>query len=155
YAYTCIGCEQTARDKKKRANRERSKVGDAIRRHADRFIKIGLAKTRAEFAEKYGWEIDRMLHEMEHTYKNGCGYCAESFGEMGHGLSDITLDICDPRQPPYYGTNTRWICQTCNREKGRTPPELWGAKLIAWKQWYAWQECLAVDQFVGLPLFDW
>jgi hypothetical protein len=73
---------------------------------------------------------------------------------MGHGLADITLDVIDPAAAPYYGTNTKWACQTCNREKGTTPPALWGAKLNAWRQWEKWQEKLKRNSLSGLPLFD-
>jgi hypothetical protein len=150
----CIGCEQTRRDKHKQSNRARAKVVDAIRRHAERYIRDGLAKTRADFEEDFGWNISQMLHDLEHAYVNGCPYCNERFSEMGHGLSDITIDICDTRQPPYYGVNTRWVCATCNREKSRTPPELWGAKLICWKRWNEQQGNLERNPLSGLPLFD-
>jgi hypothetical protein len=74
---------------------------------------------------------------------------------MSHGLSDITLDICDPTIEPYYMTNTKWVCQTCNREKARTPPDKWGAKLVYWKQWAQQQAKIARDRLTGLPLFQW
>jgi len=76
-----------------------------------------------------------MLHEAKHVYTNGCQYCGKPFALMGHGLADLTLDIFDPRLPAYYPANTRWACMTCNREKSRTPPDKWGAKLACWGKW--------------------
>lgn len=155
HASICIGCEQTERDTEKRANRAKIKARDTLRRHADRFIELGFATSRAEFTERFGWSLDRIIHDLEHTYENWCSGCSGVFKEMGHGLSDITLDICDPRSPPYYATNTRWICQTCNRAKGRTPPEKWGARIVYWHQWRAQQAKVTSEPLRALPLFDW
>lgn len=94
-----------------------------------------------------------MIHDLNHTYDNWCMGCDGVFKEMGHGLSDITLDIIDPRLPPYY-QNTRWICSTCNRAKGRTPPEQWGALTAYIKRWKAHQNCININPLAGLPLFE-
>jgi hypothetical protein len=40
-------------------------------------------------------------------------------------LSDITLDVIDPSQPPHY-TNIRLCCSTCNRRKGQMGPTAFG-----------------------------
>jgi len=149
----CKLCEQTARDKIKQANRARVKARDCFRRHADRFCTQGLANDRPAFADRFGWRIDRMVHDLEHTYDNWC-QCGAKFKEMGHGLSDITLDICDPRLLPYYSSNTRWICSTCNRKKARTPPEEWGAQIVYEQQWRAQMARITTDPLAGLPLFD-
>jgi hypothetical protein len=101
-----------------------------IRRHAAK-----LKVTVETLEQQYGWHFDRMLHEAKHAYTNGCTYCGRPFREMGHGLQDLWLDIVDPREPPYYVTNVRWACQACNREKHRTPPAIWAAKLAAWDLW--------------------
>jgi hypothetical protein len=95
-----------------------------------------------------------MAHEAEHTYGNGCPNCSKPFAIMGHGLADITLDMNDPKAPPYYGTNTKWICQTCNRKKGKTDPAIWGAITSGWRQWEKQQEKLLRNPLSGLPLFD-
>jgi hypothetical protein len=126
----CIGCEQEKRDAEKRKDRWPTKISDMIRRHAER-LKISVKVLREDF----GWEFDRMLHEAQHAYSNGCAYCGKPFKLMGHGLYDLTLDIMDPHSPPHYATNVRWACPTCNREKGRTPPSEWGAKLACWAKW--------------------
>lgn len=142
----CIGCENTARDNHKQENRWRQKARDTSNRHADKFIERGLASSRADFAERYGWNVDRMAHEAEHAFGSGCTYCGHRYLSMGHGLADITLDIVDRDAPPYYATNTTWCCATCNREKGRTPIHLWGAKLVAWSKWRQRQAELAWRQ---------
>jgi hypothetical protein len=122
----CIGCLQTERDNLKRYNRPKAKARNTFYRHADKFIKEGLAGSREDFAQRFDWSVKQMAHDIEHTYKNGCPYCRQFFSEMGHGLSDLTLDIIDPEKPPYYTTNVKWVCSTCNKEKQRTPPEYWG-----------------------------
>ncbi len=150
----CIGCEQTERDAEKIANRLKIKARDTLRRHAAKYIKTGLVASQEEFAKKFGWDLDRMIHDIEHIYDNWCG-CGAVFKEMGHGLSDITLDICDPRLPPHYASNTRWICQTCNRAKGRMPIELWGARNAYWIQWRKQQDKLKENPLAACELFDY
>ncbi len=54
---------------------------------------------------------------------------------MGHGLADLTLDIQDPTRPPHYCTNTKWCCQTCNRDKGPMSPEEFEAQRQISKLW--------------------
>lgn len=157
YAYLtrsiCIGCEQSTRDATKGESRWRAKARDALNRHADRFIADGLAVDRADFATRYGWDVGRMAHEAEHAYSNGCGYCGHRFQEMGHGLADITLDILDPTALPFYATNVKWCCATCNREKARTPTAVWGAKLACWAKWRRRQGELRDDPNIG-TLFE-
>lgn len=136
----CIGCEQNDRDETKRRNRWLTKARDALRGHAR---KLGF--TTSELADTYGWSTERMAHEAEHAYDNGCPECGDSFRDMGHGLADITLDVIDPQSPPIYGMNTRWICMTCNRAKGRTSLALRAAKHLAWAQWREQQERLSAD----------
>ena len=126
----CRPCEQTGRDTKKRENRWAVKARDTIRRHA-----VRLRIDKAELIGRYGWDATRMAHEAEHGYKNGCNYCGREYASMGHGLADITLDIQDPDKPPYYLTNTKWCCQTCNRKKGRLSPEEFEADRQMWPLW--------------------
>ena len=126
----CIGCEQEKRDAEKRKDRWPAKIRDMIRSHAER-LKISVRELREDF----GWEFDRMLHEAQHAYANGCAYCGYPFKLMGNGLSDLTLDIVNPTDPPYYATNVRWVCATCNREKSRTTASTWGAKRACWDKW--------------------
>lgn len=149
YIYpVCIGCEQTKRDQIKLKNRPKQKAVDALRRHAKRY---GMRAT--EFGKKYGWNIKHMLHDLKHTAGNGCMDCRKSFESMGHGLQDVSIDITDRTKEPFYGVNTRWICQSCNRLKGSLPPDRWARKLINWKKWNDIQEKLKTDQTYGLPLW--
>lgn len=142
----CRPCEQTARDTKKIVNRWATKARDVIRRHADRF---GIDKT--DLVQCYGWEPERLAHDAEYQYGNGCNYCGGKYRDMGHGLSDITLDVVDRDKPPYYRTNTRWCCQTCNRKKGTMEPEEFELDRQMWETWRRQQEALARDpQEAGL-----
>jgi len=150
----CIGCETTARTERKRRNRPREKARRTWHHHADKYIKLGMAKSRDDFAKRYGWDLDQMAHDIEHASANGCPYCHQLFAEMVHGLADITLDIINPDMPPYYESNVRWVCMTCNREKKKTPPDLWGAKLQCWKKWRDHQDRLKTNPYAGLPLLD-
>jgi hypothetical protein len=126
----CRPCERTGRDTKKRGNRWKVKASDTIRRHAGR---LGIDK--ADLITRYGWAPDRMAHEAEHAYENGCNYCGGRFADMGHGLADITLDVIDRDRPPYYLTNTKWCCQTCNRKKGVLSPDEFEADRQMWAAW--------------------
>ena len=145
----CIRCEQTARDVEKSRDRWASKARDSIRRHAAKYeIDVGT------FVDRFGWETEVVRHGFEHAYTNGCPYCHRPYAGMGHGLYDITIDICDPRSAPHFETNTKFCCQTCNREKGTMPPDLWARKLRCWAiAERADLERLKRETF-GLPLFD-
>jgi hypothetical protein len=54
---------------------------------------------------------------------------------MDNAQWQVTMDIIDPRKAPYLATNVQPCCQTCNREKSNTDPELWARKLQAWAGW--------------------
>jgi len=159
----CIGCELTARTEKKYRNRPKEKARRTLHSHADKYIRAKRwekdprfpeVHTRDEFEQKLGWNLDHMAHDLEYASGNGCHYCRRPFSEMEHGWADITLDIINPDLPPYYRTNTRWICMTCNREKQKTPPDLWGAKLQCWGQWREWRERVQQSRWAGCPLFE-
>ena len=150
----CIGCEQTERDTAKSRDRWRDKIRSTIRNHARKYINRGLAADIAEFVSTFGWHLDDMKHDAEHVYKNGCQVCHRLFSSMEHGLADLTLDVINPTEPPYYISNTKWICRTCNREKGRTPPHLWAQKLAEWRRWERRQTELQTKAYIG-PLFEW
>jgi hypothetical protein len=135
YFGICFLCQQTARDIKKRVNRWHVKIRDTTKRHA-RSLGIPVH----ELIHCYGWHPDRMEHDARLAYENDCLYCRKSFLYMGHGPNDITLDIHDPTTPPYYSTNVRWICHTCNQQKSRTPPALWARRRIYYDKWQAHQD---------------
>jgi len=139
YAYSangtharCIGCEQTARDNNKASpeGRWREKIVGTIRRHARR-----LGHSVEILQDRYGWTVSNMLHDAQHAYKNGCPYCHRNFAAMGHGLNDVTLDIVDRDKAPFYVTNAKWVCPTCNKEKSTMTPEEWAARLANWALW--------------------
>lgn len=143
----CIGCEITGRTEEKYQNRFLAKARSTLARHA---AKKGLKPK--EFADRYGWAVPRMAHDDEHAYGNGCHYCGTKFLTMGHGLADITLDVVDPREEPYYATNTRWVCGTCNRQKSSMPPGLWSRRLKFWRDWKSNRETRSRNPWAGLPL---
>lgn len=138
--YVCIGCEQTARDEKKYANRALVKARSSLRTHAAKYIARGVVATKAEFVERFDWDVKQMAHDINFEYGNGCRRCRRSYATMGNGLADITLDIIDPQALPYYRTNVRWICKTCNTAKGATRPDDDGKRLEAWTRWERQQE---------------
>lgn len=135
-SWTCRRCEQIARDARKEGHgRFIEKARNARSRHAEKFVQAGVIAAKADLEQEFGWELDRMAHEADHTYKNGCPYCAIPFAEMSGGdLSNLTIDIVVPTQPPYWGVNARWVCKTCNRKKARTDPGEWAADQQRWRR---------------------
>jgi hypothetical protein len=130
---TCYPCIRTAKDKRKGENRWVVKAKDTLRRHA-----LSLGISVEDLTGKYGWNPDRMARDMARVYADGLGLCDECeqpYGVMGHGFADLTLDICRPGDDPYYGTNTRYICMTDNREKANMTPERWQLRKRAWVWW--------------------
>ena len=126
----CKGCSQSARDKSKLANRWRSKMRSTRKMHAQKF-----SKSLDDFENFYKWNLEQMEHDARHAYENGCPLCGETFFLMGHGLADITLDIIVRDSPPVYGTNTRWLCATCNRQKGKYTMREHGTLMVNWQLW--------------------
>jgi len=109
----CIPCEQDIRDLRKAADRWRVKAKTTRRSHAKR-----LRITGDVLRDSYGWDLEPMARDMEHAYEGMCPGCHQSFKVMPNGIQDLTLDIIDRSAPPIYGSNTRFLCQTCNRSKG-------------------------------------
>jgi hypothetical protein len=152
----------SARTEKKRESRAREKARRARRSHYEKYRRehreqgkhpwmVGITSPQ-QFGDRMGWDIDQMAHDIEHAHANGCPYCRESFASMAHGLADVSFDVIDPEKPPYYRTNVRPCCRTCNSEKKHTPPDLWGAKLQAWEKWRRW----TASEFPPDSLFgDW
>jgi len=132
-ARTCYPCVRTAKDQRKDENRWIVKAKDTTRRHA-----ISLGIPAEELVTKYGWDPERMARDMARAYLDGlgvCDECEEPYGGMGHGYADLTLDICRPGEEPYYGTCTRYICMTDNREKHNMTPERWQLRKRVWAWW--------------------
>lgn len=145
----CIGCELTARNDPSPKARALRKAQNSICNHAEKW-----GMTPAAFSVRFGWEPDRMVHDLLHVAENTCVYCWSPYGDMGHGLDDITIDIIDPEKDPYYHTNAQWCCRTCNAQKSTLSPELWSRRLIEWRRWRAWMARIEVNPTHGLPLFD-
>jgi hypothetical protein len=109
YRPRCSVCEITNRTEPKRDRRARHKARDTRARHARKF---GIAIEEMEHF--YGWDLDRIEHDILAVLDGVCPDC----NEQPQNLADIHIDIRDPREPPFYGVNTRVVCATCNRRKG-------------------------------------
>jgi hypothetical protein len=145
----CIGCEQEARDARKKKNPWIAKAQSTIAHHAKKY------KMRIPtFRERYGWTIERVAHDLQHAYDNTCPYCWRPYQEMKHGLADVTLDVLYPDKPPQYRTNIRACCRTCNTEKSTMDPEKWERRLRFWRVRKAHIDRLKDDAIYGLPLFE-
>lgn len=156
----CRGCRIAERTEKKIENRSRQKAYRTLIRHADNYIQKYehlefdvTVKTREEFANEYGWDLDQMVKDIEHTRKGKCPYCHRRFPEMKNGYADITLDIYNPQLAPHYH-NTRWACSTCNQAKRRMTPVQWQKFMDCMKVWEAWDEKSKDDPYAGLPLLE-
>ena len=149
YRTVCIGCELTERNDPTPEERARRKAHNTTALHA---AKCGM--TPNDFAKRYGWDIERIVYDIIHGHENTCPYCWEKYERMGHGLTDMTLDIINREREPYYRTNTKWCCSTCNREKASLPAELWERRLIVWPQYMKWRNSVLANPTHGLPLFN-
>jgi hypothetical protein len=107
-----------------------------------------------EWAERYGWDKYRIKRALEQEYAGPCWHCGTLYATMGHGLADLTVDIVRPDDEPYWGTNTRLCCMTCNREKSRMPSELYERRRQEWARHRAWQAAKTDARCRGLALFD-
>ena len=132
YRQICIGCETTTRTKRKKADRWLAKARSTIYRHAKKY-----GRTSTEFIRVYGWEPARVAHILEHAHDNTCPYCTDSYKDMPDSKWQVTMDIVNPKRQPFLTINTQPCCQTCNREKSNTDPEVWARKLVAWREWKA------------------
>ena len=115
----CLGCESLKRDEPTQEARTLRKARNTIRNHAKKF-----GHTTEFMRVKFGWDPEHFAHDIQHAFSNGCPDCRFTYAEMKNGLADVTLDINDRDRPPYYQSNVRWICMTCNVAKqGKTPEE--------------------------------
>src|SRR6516165_900012 len=62
----CIGCELTARTEAKVRDRPREKARRALDSHTARFLHRGVITDRVELRSVYGWDVDRMAHDISH-----------------------------------------------------------------------------------------
>jgi hypothetical protein len=153
YSKRCKRCEQEKKDEQNRQSRFPRKAYATMYHHAKKYIEKGWAASVADFRKRYGWNVKQIAHDMEHDWTNGCPICHELFKEMGHGLSDLSLDIINPDDRPYYETNVRFICTTCNKLKQQYPPELFGLIIQCHKMWESNHENKVQDPFHG-TLFE-
>jgi hypothetical protein len=130
YRPVCMACETTARTERKSAEPWLAKARSTIQRHAKRY-----GKTTKEFIRLYGWDNRRVAHILKHAFDNTCPYCRDPYANMPNSQWQVTMDILDPQKEPFLETNTQPCCQTCNREKSNTSPELWARKLRCWADW--------------------
>jgi hypothetical protein len=160
----CIGCEIDRRTERVRADRWMEKARTTLAHHAQAWSLIHRDElwqheqrkrlTPREFAGRFGWKLPEMAHDAEHTYVNRCYYCRTPFETMGHGLADLSLDIINPSQSPYYATNCRWACLTCNREKSTLSPEMWSRRLQEWDRHEEYKAHRLLNPWSGLPLIE-
>lgn len=152
-APVCKGCERTAKDANKRKHRAAFKARTAINRHGKNLADKGIIGNPKELETLYGWDVRIMAHELEHTYSNGCPICHDSFASMVNGYRDLTLDIKDPKQKPWYGSNTQWICLSCNVSKSNRTMEEFGEDQHWWRAWEENQKRMSINPYCALPLF--
>lgn len=119
----CPMCLQEQKDKRKHQDRAIEKARRMLYTHAKKY-----GMKPAQFARKFGWSIIQMAHDINHNFENWCPYCTQPYQSMGHGLADLTLDIINPNEPPYY-TNVRFCCSTCNSIKGQRGATAFGLHL--------------------------
>lgn len=160
----CIGCEIDTRTERVRADRWMEKARTTLAHHAQAWSMAHRDELWAneqrkrlrpqEYARRFGWRLPEMAHDAEHTYSNRCYYCRTAFDTMGHGLADLSLDIVNPRELPYYATNCRWACITCNREKATLSPEMWSRRLQEWDRHEEWKQSRKRNPYIGLPLLE-
>jgi 5-methylcytosine-specific restriction endonuclease McrA len=137
--YVCKGCENTARTEAKQPDRFIQKARWTIAHHAKKF-----EMPVAEFVRKYGWDTERLSHLLRHAAENTCQYCRFPYSDIDRA-HDVTVDIRNPKEPPYLDTNVVVCCRTCNLAKSDMSPEDWGQILIDWRHWGAQQLILRND----------
>src|SRR5262245_27476478 len=82
----CNPCMVAARTEVKRINRFVIKARNTIKHHAQ---KLGISAV--DMADRYLWSVDRVAHDMEHAWQNGCNDCGDLFQKMPNGLHDLTV----------------------------------------------------------------
>jgi len=123
----------------------RGKASDAIRVHAaywylgKKHLRIhGLSEEtnhlelQREFCIQHEWDRSEMPVDIIFAIRGRCPWCHEPYPRHDDGLYDLSklqADHHDPRLPPNYRANIRWICWKCNGEKGSMHPELFAAKM--------------------------
>lgn len=150
----CVVCLQEADADRAVKRADYNKAISCQKNHALTMMRTGVlvaadvADAREQLATRFGWSIERMQKDIADAFMSSCPYCTRSFASMPNGLGEVTLDIFDAAQPPYYGINTRWVCQSCNRSKSRSTPGEWAAKVAVLRHRSEW---VAVHDRPGPP----
>lgn len=150
----CLKC-----DKKKGRGKTRDPIGrkitDVTTRHASKFIKAGIIESRNELIDTYNWDPVRMR---EHLFNaKTCAYSNLPFNITTSGeidLSDVTLDVTHPNEPPYYDLNTKWVKSSVNTEKGRMSVTEWADRQTYYRQYEENLKKIMTDPSHGLPLWQ-
>lgn len=115
YRPRCAICEITTITEAKIDDPYRHKARDTRRHHARRF---GIPLK--ELDEHYGWGIDVIAADIQKTFETVCQKCKQNTVRGRRWvLSEVHIGIEDPTHPPFYGANTRVVCQTCNLRQQR------------------------------------
>jgi 5-methylcytosine-specific restriction endonuclease McrA len=116
----CPCCFQEKQENMNQKERWTKKASAAIYNHAKKY-----RMNTADFINKYGWDVKTVAGYLEHAYEGPCPYCHERFID----IRDITLDIINPSDPPYFTTNVRAVCQKDNASKSNRTPAYYGLHL--------------------------
>jgi len=99
----------------------RRKARDSVRSHSLR-SRLSIH----DFRLRYGWKYDEIAVGMRAEYETGqCPYCHDPYKSP----EDVTVDVLDPNREPFYKTNTKFCCMSCNSAKRNLPPMEWEKRL--------------------------
>jgi hypothetical protein len=78
------------------------------------------------------------------------------FREMENGLSDLTIDVINPKLPPVWPGNVQWVDDICNKRKGHDDPILHGQSLQLEHELRLAEACWAppepeLERYLGPP----
>jgi len=90
-----------------------------------------------------------MAEDLQFMEQGKCTDCRHKF----NGRADLSFDITDRDQPPYYSVNVRIICLTCNRRKGKMAKTEYGAFMADQDPWEERMRIKRENQRFGGPLF--
>lgn len=135
---TCKICLVELRLEAKQSNPCLTAFKQRRQSHAER---LGIKATELR---KMGWDEVQRSREMEAQFAHGfCPSCVDDdgtvhfFRDMTNGLSELTIDIIDPKQLPVWPGNVQWLCLTCNRRKQRRSGMEDGLERVMVRQWIA------------------
>lgn len=132
YRPKCEGCEVTERTERKKLDRFWVKALLTCRKH----WKQDGYKCRQDWEAASGLTVALVASRMRMAWEQDetCEHCDTRWREMPNGIADITVDRVDPLKP-FTRSNWGLLCPTGQRDKGRTPPDIWDQKQACWKLW--------------------